>query len=79
MQKDIDSTVYMVYGIIDDVKLLPGNWSVKVVPFPQPAAYGNADQPYRYGGNPPVSDDNEDGWGEWITLDLADGDLLPTR
>ncbi len=42
MQKDVDNTVYMVYGIIDDVKLQPGNWSVKVVAYPQPAAYDNA-------------------------------------
>jgi hypothetical protein len=79
MQKDMDNTVFMVYGTIDDVKLKPGNWSVKVVAFPQPAAYDNAEKPYRYGGNPPKSEENEDGWGEWITLGLADGDLLPKR
>jgi len=75
----IDNAVFMVYGTIDDVKLKPGNWSVKVIAYPQPAAYDNADQPYRYGGNPPKSDDNQDGWGEWITLDLAEGDLFPKR
>ncbi len=79
MQKDMDSTLYVVYGLIDDVKLKPGNWSVKVVAYPQPAAYDNADKPYRYGGNPPQSDDNEDGWGEWIALDFAEGDLFPKR
>ena len=77
MLNHIDNTVYLVYGFIDDVKLKPGNWSVKVVSYPQPAAYDNADQPYRYGGNPPKSEDNEDGWGEWITPDLAEGDLSP--
>jgi hypothetical protein len=61
MQKDIDNTVYMVYGFIDDVKLQPGNWSVKVVSYPQPAAYDKADKPYRYGGQGQPSDDNQDG------------------
>ncbi len=50
---------------------------MKVVAYPQPAAYDNADQPYRYGGNPPQSEDNQDGWGEWIALDLAEGSLPP--
>jgi hypothetical protein len=77
VQNHIDNTVYMVYGFIDDVKLKPGNWSVKVVSYPQPAAYDNADQPYRYGGQGQPSDDNEDGYGEWITPDLAEGDLSP--
>jgi hypothetical protein len=79
MHKDIDSTVYMVYGFINDVKIKPGNWSVKVVSYPQPAAYDNAEQPYRYGGQGQPSEDNEDGYGEWITLDLAEGDLFPKR
>jgi hypothetical protein len=77
VHKDIDNTVYMVYGTIDDVKRKPSNWSVKVVSYPQPAAYDNADKPYRYGGNPPKSEDNEDGYGEWITPDLVEGDLSP--
>ena len=54
MLKDIDSTLNVVYGIIDDVKLQPGNWSVKVVSY-------------------------KDGWGEWITLDLAEGELFSKR
>jgi hypothetical protein len=68
---DIDSNVSTAFGFIDDVKLQPGNWSVKVVSYPQPAAYDNSAQPYRYGGKTPASQDNEDGWGEWIALDLA--------
>jgi hypothetical protein len=76
VQKDIDNTVFMVYGLIDDVKIKPGNWSVKVVSYPQPAAYDNADQPYRYGGDPDKTDDNEDGYGEWITPDL-DTEIFP--
>ena len=79
MFKDINSTLNVVYGIIDDIKLKPGNWSVKVVSYPQPAAYDQADQPYRYGGEGQPSDDNQDGWGEWITLDLKEGDLFPKR
>jgi hypothetical protein len=76
VQNHIDNAVYMVYGTIDDVKLKPGNWSVKVVSYPQPAAYNNAEKPYRYGGQGPKTEDN-DGYGEWITPDLAEGDLSP--
>jgi len=65
---DIDTSVHLAYGFIDDIKLSPGNWSVKVVVYPQPSIYANADQPLRYGGQVEPNEDNPDGWGEWITL-----------
>lgn len=66
--EDWNANVYLAYGFIDDVKVKAGNWSVKVVSYPQPDVYKDADQPYRYGGKLDPTEENKDGWGEWITL-----------
>jgi hypothetical protein len=66
---EIHENVHIAYGTIDDQKLLPGNWSVKVVVFPQPPVYADSDLPLRYGGNGlEKTEDNPDGYGRWITL-----------
>lgn len=57
------------FGIINKVKILEGNFSVKVMPFPAPAQYNGA-TPACYGGihDPDPNDSLDDGNGYWIPL-----------
>lgn len=70
-----EDNVRYAYGFIDDVKLKEGNWSVKVLVHPQPPLYLTAPQPLRYGGFTDPTEDNPDGYGEWIPLGDPPADI----
>lgn len=60
--------VKVAYGLIDDVKLQEGNWSVKVIVVPQPPYFSEYSEPLRYGNWRQPTPENPDGYGEWIPL-----------
>jgi hypothetical protein len=70
--------VRLAYGYVADVKTLPGNWSVKVTAFPQPAWFVDNATALRYGGWVDPDDQNLDGYGIWIPLGDAPEDIAQT-